>query len=119
MSDRSLPKLDHNRPSEFWIKTVGYLQDNWAVFEKVENGGYRLYFFDVQKAVFDSLDYKSDILMKKELMANGFERYEREAIPIQEPTGDFHVSESAHRKIYSSGKFWKSMPARIREKYGE
>ncbi len=116
MKAQEIPQKEYNHASAFWFKPVEFGHHTWAVAEEMGQG-IRLFFFDVSKGVFDTLDYKSNIVMRKELQLNGFEKYEKEAIPVEEPHGSFHISEQAHRRVYSSGKFWKTLPERLKLKY--
>lgn len=118
MNETRLPKNKHRDPTKFWFKFVEFQQENWALMEE-DNGKYILYFFDATKGVFDFIEYDTEIVLRKELMYNSFERYEKEAFQMEIPEGEFYVSEQAHRRIYSSGKFWKRLPERLIEKYGE
>ncbi len=118
MKELRLPVGEYSRATDFWFKQVEFGQFNWALIEEVEEE-YVLYFFDVSKGVFDVLTYRTEIVMKKELQLNGFERYEREAVHVDEPSGDFYVSDQADLELYSSGKFWKALPERLLKKYGE
>lgn len=105
-----------NRPpaitsSDFWIKVVEMLQQNWAVIEPAEPDGVRVYFIDDGGGVFDELAFPSADAAAKALTRNGFDRYalspdlQKLAIP---PSPPFDRRDHPNGPIYSSGRFWRS-----------
>jgi len=96
---------------EYWVKIVDFLQHNWAVIEP--NGdcdGYVICFFGDTSGIFDYINYKDIVTAKRELRMNGFEVYTEEKYDfIGKPRDEFHERAHPNGKIYSSGRYWKSL----------
>ena len=43
------------KSSDFWVKVVGMLQQNWAVIEPEKGGGARIHFISDTSGVFDEI----------------------------------------------------------------
>lgn len=109
--------LENNRMDEvptitskdYWFKVVDFLQQNWAVIEKVESG-FRVYFFDDSAGIFDQLDFQIFTDAAQALIRNGFEQYDQ-AVDAQQfigkPLDPFRRVKHWNGAIYSSGRFWR------------
>lgn len=95
---------------DFWVKVVGFLQQNWALVEPSSGRGI-VYFFSDTGGVFDRMQFDSVEEAVHGLTRNGFRRYEDE-IDMHRVVSPPEV-EALHERphpsgpIYSSGKFWK------------
>ena len=92
--------------SEFWVKIVEFLQQNWALIEDGEK--VKVWFIHDGSGVFDSLEFKNIEEAEKGLYRNGFKKYsdpsENFTDFVVPPKKPFY---SAPRNIYSSGEFWR------------
>ena len=91
--------------SEFWIKVVEFLQQNWALIEN-RKGKSIIWFINDNSAIFDSLEFPNKEEAEAGLMWNGFSKFSASNYPpfIQPPKPPFH---RRMNNIYSSGRFWK------------
>lgn len=98
--------------SEYWVKIVEFLQQNWALIEPNQNGeGVKIYFFGDTSGIFDIIDYPNKEQAEEALLRNGFRLYDDPLENFKEfigrPQTPFHWREHPNGKIYSSGRFWK------------
>ena len=94
-----------------WFKTVDMLQHNWAVVMQ-EKSSILVVFYSDTCGVFDELRFNSSDEAADALRRNGFRKYkedERSQGFITLPQGDFEIREHPNGRIYSSGRFWRSM----------
>ena len=94
--------------TDYWLKTVGFLQNNWAVIEKIDTS-YKVYFFGDTSGVFDQLDFNSADEAKVALLRNRFVRYEDDKESqgfISKPRGRLYKKDHPNGAIYSSGRYW-------------
>ena len=97
-----------NLNSDYWIKIVGMLEQNWAlILEK--SGSCRVYFMDDCNGVFDWIDFENRHVAEHELLDNDFERYATSACKalVGKPMGDFRLRQHPNGRIYSSGRYWR------------
>ena len=93
----------------FWVKIVDFLQQNWALIERVDNKEKVIIFF-IQDAsmIFDTIEFDTLNEAEEALLNNGFKLYLDEnenftdfIAPPKKPYGE------SPRPIYSSGQYWK------------
>ena len=91
----------------FWVKIVGFLQQNWAVIE-VTKSGVTVFFIDDASKIVDKIEFPSLEEAEKALKKNGFSLFLGENENFQDfmapPKRPFH---ELPRPFYSSGEFWK------------
>ena len=107
------------RAHDYWVKTVDFLQQNWALIEDVAPGVVVVYFLGDTGGVFDKLTFRSRLKAERGLRRNGFCRYDEDKELqrfLEVPTEAFHWAAHPNGRIYSSGRFW--LPARERVKTG-
>ena len=93
---------------DYWFKVVDFLQQNWALIDKVEDGAI-VWFFNDTSGVFDEMTFRSLGEAVDALAENRFQRYadQPEAAEfIRAPMPPFYQSEHPNGRIYSSGRFW-------------
>ena len=95
--------------TEFWVKLLENMQQNWALIELSETGT-KIYFINDLGGVFDDIPCQSvdDAIVK--LKRNGFFRYTDEPnLPLTHvpPSRPFHIGKHPNGKIYSSGRYWR------------
>ncbi len=99
--------------TEFWVKIVEFLQQNWALIEHHKEGSEcTVYFVGDTSGVFDTIDFATRELAEQALVRNGFKRYldPSENFPefLYPPPSPHHWREHPNGRIYSSGRFWIS-----------
>ena len=70
--------------TDFWVKIVEMLQQNWAVIEPDAAGEVRFYFVSDTGGVFDEMALRSTTDARQALQRNGFRRFadgQRAAVP--------------------------------------
>lgn len=96
--------------TEYWVKVVGFLQQNWALIHQHEDHRCTVFFLLDNSAVFDQLEFLSIDDAEKALRRNGFSMLTEES-EMQEilsgPREPFFETEMHKRPVYSSGEFWK------------
>jgi hypothetical protein len=98
------------RSTDFWVKVVEMLQQNWALIED-EMPGVRVYFISDIGGVFDQIAFPSASSAKEALSKNGFRRFADSADLqsfLRPPLAPFRRSTHPNGPIYSSGRFWRS-----------
>ena len=97
--------------TDFWVKVVEMLQQNWALIEGEESGAVRVYFITDTSGVFDEIAFSYASAAREALGRNGFRRF-AESPDLQSflrpPSGPFRRSAHPNGPIYSSGRFWRS-----------
>jgi len=97
--------------TDFWVKVIEMLQQNWAVIEPDATTGVRLYFITDTSGVFDEITFVSTVEASDALCRNGFRRFS-DAPDLQsffrQPSEPFRRSSHPNGPIYSSGRFWRS-----------
>jgi hypothetical protein len=95
--------------TDFWVKVVEMLQQNWALIED-ETPGVRVYFISDISDVFDEIAFPSASPAKEALRKNGFRRFADGADLqsfLRPPSAPFPRSVHPNGPIYSSGRFWR------------
>lgn len=97
------------RSTEFWVKVVGMLQQNWAVIEDSEGNSATVPFVSDASRVFDRLEFLSTQDAAAALDHNGFRRHagDESLAFLRPPPGPFVRGEHPNGPIYSSGRFWR------------
>ena len=99
--------------SDFWVKVVGMLQQNWAMIEPEDAGGARVYFITDTSGVFDELAFVSESAAREALVRNGFRRISEDSQLqsfLRAPSPPFQGVPHPNGPIYSSGRFWQTGP---------
>jgi hypothetical protein len=99
------------RSSDFWVKIVEMLQQNWAVIEVGEMDAVRVYFVNDVGGVFDEIAFPSERTAVEALARNGFRRFAEQGDLrsfLRPPSPPFHRTAHPNGPIYSSGRFWRS-----------
>ena len=94
--------------TDFWVKVVGMLQQNWALIEP-EARAVRVYFITDTSGVFDEIAFPSADAASQALDLNGFRRFAEHGDLqsfLRPPTAPFYQEEHPNGPIYSSGRFW-------------
>jgi hypothetical protein len=98
------------RSTDFWVKVVEMLQQNWALIED-ETPGVRVYFISDASGVFGEIAFPSASSAMEALGKNGFRRF-ADSTDLQTflrpPSAPFRRSVHPNGPIYSSGRFWRS-----------
>ncbi len=97
--------------TDFWVKVVGMLQQNWALIATEEAGTVRIYFIGDTSGVFDEITLPSVQAARETLERNGFERFAdntRLQSFLRSPSAPFRRAPHPNGPIYSSGRFWRS-----------
>ena len=96
--------------TDFWVKVVEMLQQNWALIQPHSAGGVRAYFISDTSGVFDEMAFGSEADAAEALQRNSFHRY-ADALDLRSflrpPSAPFHRHPHPNGPIYSSGRFWK------------
>ena len=95
--------------TDFWVKVVAMLQQNWALIEE-ENGAVRVHFISDASGVFDEITFPSESAAREALGRNGFRRFAESADLrsfLRPPLPPFRRSAHPNGLIYSSGRFWR------------
>jgi hypothetical protein len=97
--------------TDFWVKVIEMLQQNWAVIEPDPSTGVRVYFITDTNGVFDEIDFPSTVEASDALRRNGFRCFS-DAPDLQsflrQPSKPFWRSSHPNGPMYSSGRFWRS-----------
>ena len=96
---------------DHWFKIVDFLQQNWALVDPYDSGVV-VWFFGDTSGVFDQLRFSTRAEAEQALQQNGFRRYADDPKSqefIAAPTPPFHRRDHPNGKIYSTGRFWKSI----------
>jgi hypothetical protein len=99
----------HN--TDFWVKVVEMLQQNWAVIEGNGADAVRVYFISDTSGVFDEMTFASVNAARESLGRNGFRRFAEQAdlqTFLRPPSAPFQRTIHPNGPIYSSGRFWRS-----------
>ena len=99
------------KTSDFWVKVVEMLQQNWAMIEPMSSGGVCVYFIGDTSGVFDEIIFPSGDEAAAELRLNGFKQFADDKKLhsfLCPPTAPFHREQHPNGPIYSSGQYWKS-----------
>lgn len=95
------------------------LQQNWALVSRSSTGDWAVFFITDGSGVFDQLSFKSDREAQEALIANGFARFaDDESLQsfLAPPLPPFHEGRHPNRRVYSSGRFWKSVGPNVGRK---
>lgn len=99
------------KSSDFWVKIVEVLQQNWAVVETEADASARIYFINDTSGVFDEMSFPSTKIAEGALEQNGFTRFSASAdlqAFLRPPSAPFLKASHPNGPIYSSGRFWRS-----------
>lgn len=97
--------------TDFWIKVVGMLQQNWALIEEGPGKAARVHFITDTSGVFDEIAFPSATAAAEALVRNGFKRFvEQRDLQsfLRPPTSPLHHTEHPNGPIYSSGRYWRN-----------
>ena len=97
--------------TDFWVKVVEMLQQNWALIGAGEDGSVSIYFISDASGVFDEIALPSTNAAHVALGRNGFKRFAEDADLrsfLRPPSAPFIRSNHPNGLIYSSGRFWRS-----------
>lgn len=100
---------------EFYVKVLGFLQQNWALIEVGEK--VTVWFLHDGSGVIDKLEFDSIDEAVWGLLNNGFKRYsdqnEKFIENIKPPRRPFYAFPM---NVYSSGKYWRPLSDRLLER---
>jgi hypothetical protein len=92
--------------SDFWVKIVEFLQQNWALIEKKQDKVI-VWFIHDRSGVFDKIEFRNEQEATDGLIRNGFHRYldpsRKYTEFIRTPKPPFYKDP---RIIYSNGEYW-------------
>jgi hypothetical protein len=94
--------------SDYWVKVVEFLQQNWALIED-HDSGVRVWFIHDLSGVFDYLEFDDRTAAELALRRNGFRRFDdafADHSSLRPPLPPFQQAEHPNGKIYSSGRYW-------------
>lgn len=94
--------------TDFWVKVVEMLQQNWGVIEPDPITSVRVYLITDTSGVFDEIVSPST---NESLHRNGFRRFSDapdQQTFLRQPSAPFRRSPHPNGPIYSSGRFWQS-----------
>ena len=97
--------------TDYWIKVVEMLQQNWALIEAIKPEGVCVYFISDTSGIFDEMSFADESAAREALLRNGFKRFAdnlRLRAFLRPPAALFHRSAHPNGPIYSSGRFWRS-----------
>jgi hypothetical protein len=101
----------HPQSTDFWVKVVGMLQQNWALIENEPAGRIRVHFITDTSGIFDEIGFESAGHAQAALTRNGFRRLsdntDLQSI-LRPPSAPFHRTTHPNGPIYSSGRYWQS-----------
>jgi hypothetical protein len=98
------------RSTDFWVKVVEMLQQNWALIEEEPAGAARVFFVSDASGVFDEMTFLSTVAAQHALGRNGFTRFADNAHLqsfLRTPPAPYHRAMHPNGAIYSSGRFWR------------
>ena len=98
----------HN--TDYWVKVVDFLQQNWALIDQDSDGRARIFFINDTSGIFDELAFESPNHAREALMANRFREFSNSPdlqSHLHPPLAPFHRTSHPNGPIYSSGRFWK------------
>ena len=108
--DPPLPRFDFGGELHWWVKVVEYLQQNWAVIVRAEEGVVIVFANDLG-GIFDWIEFSDEQAARSALFRNGFEEFDKDP-SLQEflrpPPQPKEFQRHPNGLIYSSGRFWKS-----------
>jgi hypothetical protein len=94
--------------TDFWVKVVEMLQQNWALIEDGSDA-VCVYFISDTSGIFDEIAFPSASIAKEALRKNGFRRF-ADSPDLQSflrpPSAPFRRAPHPNGRIYSSGRFW-------------
>lgn len=95
------------RSGRFWVKIVGFLQQNWACIE-TDRDGVTIFFFDDCGKVFDAIKFTEESAARSALLRNGFAPFDDGNFSefISKPGPDFQWGCHPNGRVYSSGRYW-------------
>lgn len=98
--------------SEYWVKIVEFLQQNWAlIVPRTDNIGVSVNFIGDTSGVFDAMSFATLELAEIALTRNGFKKYldplENFTEFLYPPQPPFEWREHPNGRIYSSGRYWR------------
>lgn len=97
------------RSTQYWVKIVEFLQQNWALVDQEADGRAKIYFVNDTGGIFDELTCDSineahDALIKNRFLV--FSNCTDLQSFLSPPSGPFHRASHPNGFIYSSGRFW-------------
>lgn len=97
--------------TEYWVKIVEFLQQNWALIEPMDNHmDCAVFFIGDTSGVFDKMIFNTIELAETALIRNGFYKYfdphENFTEFLYPPQPPFVWREHPNGRIYSSGRYW-------------
>lgn len=98
------------KTTDFWVKVVGMLQQNWALIEEGPGKAVSVHFISDTCGVCDEIAFPSTEGATEALVRNGFKRFaEHPDLQsfLRSPSAPFHRSEHPNGPIYSSGRYWR------------
>ena len=98
------------KSTDFWVKVVGMLQQNWAVIEPLGEGDVKVYFIGDRGGVFDELTFSSVELAQRALRRNRFGRFADDDSAqsfLTPPAPPFDRQPHPNGPIYSSRRYWR------------
>ena len=99
------------KSTDFWVKVVEMLQQNWALIDDETEGAVRVFFVNDASGVFDERVFSAKRLALQALSRNGFTRFADSADLqsfLRPPPAPYHRTVHPNGPIYSSGRFWRS-----------
>ena len=100
----------HLHGTDFWVKIVGMLQQNWALIEAEPAGRVRVRFIADTSGIFDEIGFESAGHGEAALTCNGFRRFadspDLQSF-LQPPSAPFRRTTHPNGPIYSSGRYWQ------------
>jgi len=99
---------------DYWRKALENQQSNWALIDDdPESGSATVYFLHELSGVFDRLHFQSRPEAELELHYNNFYRVADEPNEawVTGPPPPFFEDEHPNGPIYSSGRYWRRVPA--------
>ena len=96
--------------SDFWVKVVGMLQQNWALVDPAASGTADVYFVDDGGGVFDQIAFPNADSAFAALARNGFARLIEDTHLqsfLSPPAGPYQERSHPSGRIYSSGRYWR------------
>lgn len=95
--------------TEYWVKIVEFLQQNWALVDEDPEGRARICFITDSSGMFDelvccSINEANDALIRNRFLE--FSTCTDLQSFLRPPPGPFHRGTHPNGPIYSSGRFW-------------
>jgi hypothetical protein len=105
------------KSTDFWVKVVEMLQQNWALIENEPGTAVRVLFVSDASGVFDEMAFPSDFAARQALSRNGFKRFadspDLQSF-LQPPPTPYHRINHPQRRNLFVGPLLAIMKARRR-----